>query len=125
MERVFRVVHAVASVGKAIIIGRGGAEVTRDMSTGIHIRLIAPETIRIKGMMDYYGLDEKQAKTEAARLDEARARLIKTHFRVDIDDPALYDIAFNTGTVPIPVAARAVPAIVTQRTEDQRIPSPM
>jgi len=125
MERVFRVVRAVASVGKAIIIGRAGAEVTRDMDGGVNIRLIAPETIRIKGMMDYYGLDEKKARAEAARLDQARARLIKTHFKSDIDDPTLYDVMFNTGTIPIPAAARALPSIVKQRTEDPRIPSPM
>jgi cytidylate kinase len=125
MERVFRVVRAVASVGKAIIIGRAGAEVTRDMEAGVNVRLIAPETIRIKGMMDYYGLTERKARTEAERLDQARGRLIRTHFKSDINDPALYDVVFNTGTIPIPTAARALPAIVTQRTEDPRIPSPM
>lgn len=125
MERVFRVVRAVASVGKAIIIGRAGAEVTRDMDVGVNIRLIAPETIRIKGMMDYYGHDEKKARAEAERLDQSRARLIKTHFKSDINDPALYDVVFNTGTIPIPSAARALPAIVMQRAEDHRIPSRM
>jgi cytidylate kinase len=123
MERVFRVVRAVASVGKAIIIGRAGAEVTRDMSHGIDVRLIAPETVRIKGMMDYYGLGESKAREEASRLDQARARLIKTHFKADISDPALYDVVFNTATVPFEAAAAALTTIVSREAEDARVQS--
>lgn len=107
-ERAFRVVRAVASVGKAIIIGRAGSEVTRDMSGGIHVRLIAPEPVRIHGVMKYYGIDEKAARSESRRLDEARARLLKTHFKVDIEDPARYDVVFNTGRIPIDSAVDAV-----------------
>lgn len=107
-ERVFRVVRAVASVGKAIIIGRAGSEVTRDMAGGIHVRLIAPETVRIHGVMDHYEIDEKAARAESKRLDEARARLLKTHFKVDIDDPSRYDVVFNTGRVSVDSVVDAV-----------------
>ncbi|MEA1903288.1 MAG: cytidylate kinase-like family protein [Actinomycetota bacterium] len=100
-EKVFRVVRAVASVGKAIIIGRAGSEVTRDMDGGIHVRLIASETVRIHGVMDHYGIEEKAARGESKRLDTARARLLKTHFGVDIADPTRYDVVFNTDQVSI------------------------
>ena len=108
MERVFRVVRAVASVGKAIIIGRAGAQVTKDMGPGISIRLIAPEVVRIKGVMDFYGLDEKEARAESKRLDTGRARLLKTHFGVDIEDPTQYDAVLNTGKVSIDSIADVV-----------------
>lgn len=108
MGRVFRIVRAVASIGKAIIIGRAGSEATRDMGPGVSIRLVAPEAVRVKGMMDSYGLDEDSARDEARRLDTARARLLKTHFSADIADPARYDAVFNTGQVPIETVARTV-----------------
>jgi len=101
MERVFRVVRAVASVGNAIIIGRAGAQVTKDMTSGLHVRLVAPEVVRVKGVMDFYTMDGKNAKAEAKRLDIARARLVKTHFGADIADPTEYDVVFNTGQMPI------------------------
>lgn len=122
MERVFRVVRAVASVGKAIIIGRAGTEVTRDMEAGVSVRLIAPEAVRIKGTMDYYQIDERTAREEAGRLDAARARLIKTHFRADIDDPALYDVNFNTGTVTIEAAASALTVLVQHKALTAQVP---
>lgn len=123
MERVFRVVRAVASVGKSIIIGRAGAEVTRDMGPGVSIRLIAPDVIRVHGVMDHYGLDERAAREEAKRLDMARARLLKTHFRADIEDPLRYDAIFNTGLVPIDAIVDALTVMLLHEVEDARAPS--
>jgi len=110
MHQVFRVVAAVASIGKSIIIGRGASEVTRDMGPKLSMRLIAPEEVRIPRVMDYYGLDERAAREEARRLDTSRARLLKTHFQVDIEDPMRYDVVWNTGEVSLETIAESVMA---------------
>lgn len=125
MERVFRVVRAVASVGKAIIVGRAGEEVTRDIGPGITVRLVAPEDVRIRGVMDHYGLSREAALEEAKRLDEARARLLKTHFRVDIEDPLRYDAVFNTGLLPIEAVADAVATMLLQESRAPRSARPL
>lgn len=110
MLHVFQVVAAVASIGKSIIVGRAGSEVTRDMEHGLALRLIAPGEIRIQRVMDRYGLDEKAARAEARRIDTSRARLLKSHFKVDIDDPTRYDATWNTGSVSIDLIAESVVA---------------
>ena len=97
MHGVFRVVGSVASIGKSIIVGRAGSEVTRHLDTGISIRLVAPEETCIRGVMDYYELDERAARDRARKLDASRARLLKKHFAVDINDPTRYDLVWNTG----------------------------
>lgn len=96
MSRVFHVVRAVASIGKVIIIGRAGSEVTRDMGPSIHVRLVAPIEKRVHWMMEAEGVDEKEAKERIKRLDDSRARLLRAHFQVDIEDPVRYDVVFNT-----------------------------
>jgi len=108
MRHVFEVVRAVASIGKSIIVGRAGSELTLEMGPGIAVRLIAPEEVRLQGVMDYYDLDERAARDKARRLDESRARLLKSHFRVDIDDPARYDAVWNTGRAPIETIAESI-----------------
>jgi cytidylate kinase len=110
MLHVFRVVSAVASIGKAIIVGRAGSEVTREMDQGLALRLIAPEDVRIQRVMAYYDVGEKAARVEARKLDTSRARLLKSHFRVDIDDPARYDAVWNTGRVSVELIAESVVA---------------
>ncbi|NND03690.1 MAG: cytidylate kinase-like family protein [Acidimicrobiia bacterium] len=107
-HEVFRVVSAVASMGKCIILGRAGNEVTRGLDHRFSIRLIATEAVRNLGMGDYYGLDELAARREARRLDESRSRLLRSHFHVDIEDPTRYDVTWNTGQVSMNVMADSV-----------------
>ncbi|MCP3973875.1 MAG: cytidylate kinase-like family protein [bacterium] len=115
MNEVFRVVAAVASIGKCIIVGRAGSEVTRALSPGVAVRLVAPEEVRVRGVMEFYGLDEKTARAEAVKLDASRARLLDKHFGADIDDPTLYDGTWNTGQVAVPVIAENVATILRHR----------
>lgn len=115
MLHVFQVVLAVASIGKSVIVGRAGSEVTRDLAQGISLRLIAPEETRIERVMERYGLDERAARSEAKKLDNSRARLLKSHFRVDIDDPTIYDAVWNTGRIPVETIAESIVAAVRQQ----------
>ncbi len=120
MLHVFQVVTAVASIGKSIIVGRAGSEVTRDMGQGLSLRLIAPEETRIRRVMEYYGFEERSARDEARRIDSSRARLLKAHFRVDIDDPTRYDAIWNTGRMPIGAIAESVVATLRHQAAEHR-----
>lgn len=115
MARVFEVVRAVASIGRAVIIGRGGSQVTKDMGPGVRLRIVAPEEQRIQRLVVLHDLDERKARAEARRLDSNRARLLKVHFKVDIDDPTGYDAVWNTGSAPVEDIAEAVVAMLRTR----------
>lgn len=124
MRHVFEVVRAVASIGKSIIVGRAGSELTRGMGPGVAVRLVAPEEVRIPGVMAYYQLDERSARDKARRLDESRARLLKSHFRVDIDDPTLYDAVWNSGVTPIPAIAESIAATLRHKVAALQVATP-
>lgn len=96
MNRVYQVVYALAMMGKAIIVGRAGSEVTRELPLGLSIRLVAPEQPRIQRLADIHGVSLSEAKSMARRLDTQRSRLLRSHFSVDIDDPLAYDVTWNT-----------------------------
>jgi len=115
MQRVFRVAEAVASIGKCIIIGRAGSEVTRDMGQGISVRLVAPESDRILGTMKHYGLQERAAREKARKLDRDRGKLLKRYFDVDIDDPVRYDVVWNTGRASFEEIAASLVTVVRNR----------
>ena len=115
MERVFDVVRAVASIGKAVIIGRGGSEVTRDMPFGLSIRLVAPIEKRVEHLMRLEDLSARKAAAEVRRRDEHRARLLDTHFGVDIADPSRYDVTWNTGSCPVDEIAQSTVTLLTHR----------
>jgi cytidylate kinase len=115
MDRVFRLVRVLAEVGKAVIVGRAGSEVTRGLGPSVSVRLIAPEDVRLERMLELHGIDERKAKELIDRSDSGRARLLKRHFRVDIDDPLLYDAVWNTGNVSFDAIAESIVAMLKDR----------
>ena len=118
MNRMFRLVRAIAEVGKCVIVGRGGSELTRDLGPSVSVRLVAPEDFRIRRMVELHKMSEKQAISEMDRHDSGRARLLKRHFRVDIDDPLIYDSIWNTGQVRIEDIADSIIALLKSRADN-------
>src|SRR5688572_1119723 len=43
-------IRALAEMGRVVVVGRGGAFITRDLPGGVHIRLVAPIDYRIETM---------------------------------------------------------------------------
>ncbi len=118
MDRMFRLVRLLAEVGHAVIVGRGGSEVTRGLGPAVAVRLIAPEDIRIQRMMELHGLGEKKARELLDKSDRGRARLLKHHFRVSIDDPLRYDAVWNTAEVPFDTLAETIVPLLRKRAEE-------
>jgi cytidylate kinase len=115
MNRVFLVVRAVASMGRAIIVGRGGSHVTTDMPQGISLRIVAQEDVRIARAMEAHGLSEREARAGARKRDADRARLLRARFDADIDDPTGYDVTWNIGDVTFEEMSEATAALVRRR----------
>lgn len=117
MNRVFVVVRAIAGMGKAIIVGRGGSHVTKDMPRGVSLRVVAPEDVRIARAMDVHSLSEKEARTGARKRDAGRARLIRSHFAADINDPTGYDVTWNVDRASFEEISRATASLVRGRND--------
>ena len=94
-KRIFEIVRILATLGKAIIVGRAGVCVTRKMPHGIHIRLIASEETRIRTVMKEQDLGHDEAAKFMKKQDKERASMIKDFFGMDLNDPLLFDATFN------------------------------
>ena len=112
----FKVVRMLALIGKVIIVGRGGSLITADLPQGINIRLVAPEAHRIVWMMKRFKINKEDAREAIRNQDKDRKKLIKLFFQRDIDDPLLYDMVWNTGTVELDVITRATIDLIVKRT---------
>ena len=88
---------------------------TRGLGPSVSVRLVAPEEARVKHMMELNNLSEKKAIETIDRHDSGRARMLKRHFRVDINDPLLYDAVWNTGEVSMDEIASATVAMLEAR----------
>ncbi|RKZ35936.1 MAG: hypothetical protein DRQ37_05285 [Gammaproteobacteria bacterium] len=113
--KIFRNIHKLASVGKAIIVGRGGACVTRELRGGIHVRLVAPHASRVARMVDLMDLSEQEAEATTVRQDHSRAELVHKHFAEDIDNPLLYDAVCNTDRMSVNQIARMLMELIADK----------
>jgi cytidylate kinase len=70
------VVLSIAREGHAVIIGRGGVSITRDMANALHIRLVAPLYWRIENVMKKKGMVIEKAEEYVLETDEKRYKMI-------------------------------------------------
>jgi cytidylate kinase len=89
----------LARIGHCILIGRGGNIITAKLKGGLHVRLVAPESVRLAHLKSFLKLDDKAAQKYLHDEDAGRRRYVKTNFEKDIDDPLLYDAVLNTASL--------------------------
>ncbi len=111
----FEIIQSMLSLGKVIVLGRGGVCLTRELDEGVRVRLIASPDVRLRRFMEMIDKPEREAREQLARQDKSRAKFLKRYFRRDIDDPLLYDAVWNTDDVPADAIARSVVDLVEVR----------
>jgi predicted HTH domain antitoxin len=98
----------LAQTGHAVIVGRGGNFITRNIARAVHVRLVGSLEVRIASFSKIYHVSHEEAKKEVARRDKARKSYITENFRQDIDDPQVYDVILNTDNLTDSAAARLI-----------------
>jgi len=97
-----------ASRDNVVIAGSGGQYVLRDVSHVLKIRVIAPFSLRVKNIMEREGLDAKEAEERVGREDKNRMSRMHNLFKIDWNDPSLYDLLINTRNMTEESAAEMV-----------------
>lgn len=105
----------LARIGRCIIVGRGSNIITAKLHGGIHVRLVAPESVRLSHVKKLFSLDEKAAAKYVHDHDEGRRRYVKSNFDRNIEDPLLYHATLNTGLLDFAAAADLVATMVGRK----------
>lgn len=112
-----------AREGNAVIVGRGSQMVLRDWPGALHVRLYAPEGVRIQRLMAREGLSESEATRQIEQSDEQKRQLIRVmHNNADWRNLKYYNLAIDTSVIGpettvkiIALAARAKDAETAAR----------
>ncbi len=107
-QKVANTIRELALVGHAIIVGRAGSSLTRDIEGGIHVRLVAPFDVRVERKTREGHASAEAVAKQIRDLDRNRAKLVGRLSHEEIDDPLLYDAVWNTERVSIDVIARSI-----------------
>ena len=90
-----KTIRALARVGRAVIIGRGGQSILANMGHVLHVRLFAPMDWRAEQYARIHGASHRDAEQALRKVDNERARYVRQHFNSDVSDGTLYDLTIN------------------------------
>jgi cytidylate kinase len=108
------VINNLASREKAVIVGRGGQAILKHKVGVLHVRIIAPQALRVQRMMKSEGLTEEDALKAIAENDRASSEYLQRFYNIDWDDAANYDIVLNTAKVDLSTAALMIASAASQ-----------
>ncbi len=102
-----QVMMELVSAGSAVIVGRAGCVVLAGRADVLHVRVVAPETVRCERVAAAAGIDAEAALARVVASDRTRAAYLRRHYKVDWNDANLYDLIVNTAQLT-PETAGAV-----------------
>jgi len=104
--------------GGVVILGRGAHLLIADGPEVLHVRIVAPFALRVENVMETESLDGHTATERVVESDQARAMFHRYLFDEDWDNPLLYDMVINTGTVAVSAAVEIILNAVEQHRHD-------
>ncbi len=90
------VVLSICKEGYVVLVGRGGAEIAREIKDSLHVRLVAPFNWRVDNVMRKKKMDAGKARDYVLLTDKKRVELMKTFIEVKTQDmESLFDLTVN------------------------------
>ena len=102
------VIKDTAKTENVVIIGRGSNMILKDEPGILHVGDTAPMELRIQTIMDREHLERADAEKYANDTESARVIYFRKFFKVHPDDPSLYHMVLNMGTLEVDAAAEIV-----------------
>jgi len=107
LDRLHSVIYELASRGNAVFLGRGSHILLRIFKCALHIRVIASLEKRIENLV-WREWHREVAIKAIQQSDHERGAFIKFAFKVDWDNPELYDIVLNMDNLTKDMAVNTV-----------------
>jgi cytidylate kinase len=115
-QKLTRTVRSLSIHGHAIIIGRAGVVITRNLKYGVHLRLVAPLSYRIQKIMELHKVkDRLEAERIAERKDRERHDFMTQYLKFDAKNPSSYDITINVARIGNAEIAHIVTCILRSK----------
>lgn len=116
LHQLVRTLATLGEGGRAVILGRGSAYILKPERT-LRVLVIAPRTFRLERLAAELELGRESADEQLEREDTERREFVGHHFGVDPDDPSLYDLVVNTGTLGFDLASALIVEALRSKSE--------
>jgi cytidylate kinase len=118
IKTVTSIISELGRRGNIIIVGRGSQVILKDLPTALHVLTQASLELCTRRIVERDQLTPEEASKRVHELDSGRAAFHRKFFKVDVNDPGLYDLVIDTGRLSYAVAAEIV-ALAARAKESQ------
>ncbi|UCH87245.1 MAG: cytidylate kinase-like family protein [Dehalococcoidia bacterium] len=108
MKTVSAIISELGQRGNIVIVGRGCQVILKELPTALHVLIQAPLELCARRIVERDQLTPEEASKKVHELNSGRAAFHRKFFKVDVNDPGLYDLVIDTGRLPFTVAAEIV-----------------
>ena len=110
LETMSAIIREIAGSGQVVILGRGSQMILRDNPRVLNVLCVAPPDVRWMRAAEREGIGLEEAKKQASQRDQARAAFHRKFWKVDVEDPRLYDLTVDTSPLSYDVCAEVIAA---------------
>jgi len=119
IETLTAIIRDLAERGNVLIVGRGSQAILRDWPQSLHVCCTAPAAFRVEAVARREGLSPAASSRRVQESDKNRAAFHRRYFKVDADEPCLYDLVICTGRFPQEAAAELICAAARSRSVEE------
>jgi cytidylate kinase len=109
------IIQELAMRGDVVLLGRGSQLILDAVPGALHVLCLAPADLRAQRLAEREGIPVGEAAKRVAEGDRARAAFYRKFWKVDAEDPRLYDLTLETRRLPYEIAAGVVAAAAREK----------
>jgi cytidylate kinase len=107
------IIEGVAARGNVVILGRGGQAILRHEPEAVHVYVVASRQERIDALTRRENMNAQDAERRIRQSDQNRQAFHRRFFKVEVENPCLYDLMIHAGRVS-PAAAVGLIALAAK-----------
>ncbi|MBN2254636.1 MAG: cytidylate kinase family protein [Deltaproteobacteria bacterium] len=117
LELMESVIYNISGKDDGVILGHGAAFLLRDFGCAFHVLIHSSISSRVDYLVAQHEMTADAARKLIEKTDDERRGFMRYAFRMDWDDPSLYDVVINRdklgleGAIQLITAGREVDAI--------------
>ncbi len=113
--------RAFTRTHNAVLVGFGSQAIYANDDSALHIRVFAPDSVRIARLKKQYHVSDAQAEQILSKADKKQKKFVYTLFGASVAEASQYHLTLNTANLGADECVAAVMALHEQRAIKRRI----
>jgi cytidylate kinase len=109
------IIRGVATRGNVVLLGRGSQAILHDVPDALHVYVAAPREQRVAYLVEREGMAPSDAEKRIKQSDQNRQSFHRRYFKIDVDNPAMYDLTVHSGRMSIEAAVKLIALAAEQK----------